>query len=104
MLLCFGGKRGGNGYSAGGYLNAKNRGRGQVIHSFLPRSPGFPTTGLFPSPEDFGLLVLVGRYSEDDFAGIDHVELRACDALNVMAVLAEFFLGPDLSELLGKSR
>ena len=74
-------------------------------NSQLPAAaPVFPTTGLFPSPEDFGLLSLIVGNSEDDLAGIDHVELRTGDTLNVMAVLAELFLSPDLSELLGKSR
>ena len=45
------------------------------------------------------LLVLVGRNPEDDLAGIDHIELGACNALNVSVVLAHFLLRSDLSEL-----
>ena len=48
------------------------------------------------------LLILVGSNPEDDLTGIDHVELGACNALDVGVILAHFFLCPDLPELVRK--
>ena len=50
----------------------------------------------------FVSVVLFALDSEDNFAGINHVELGSCNALDVRIVFAEFLLGSDLLELILK--
>lgn len=72
------------------------------IHSFLLRGLDLSNYRYFSSPEDLILLVLVGSDPEDDLAGIYHVELCTCNALDVCVILAHFLLRSDLPELIRK--
>ena len=47
------------------------------------------------------VLVFLTGDSEDDLAGIYHVKLCSCDALDICVILTELFLRPDLLEFLG---